>query len=105
MTGVYILYEVFCSQRGGCIIQAIESMFLELNRWWNNHFVHVAFTHSGKEHGEDVDWGFQQVVASDGDGHRRDKHQVTEAEQKGGEQLKTVGVGLWVVRASPALPA
>lgn len=62
-------------------------------------------THSGEEHGEDVDRRLQQVVAPDGDGHRRNKHQVTQAEQQGGEQLETVGVRLRVVCASPAIPA
>lgn len=38
------------------------------------------FTHSGEKHGEDVDRSLQEVVASDGDGHGRDKHQVTETE-------------------------
>lgn len=69
-----------------------------------HHCVCVTVTHSGKEHGEDVDWSLQQVVAPDGDGHRRDKHQVTEAEQQGGEELEAVGVSLRVVCASPALP-
>lgn len=68
-------------------------------------FVCVEVTHGGEEHGEDVDWRLQQVVASDGDGHRRDEHQVTETEQQGGEQLEAVGVGLRVVCAPPALPA
>ncbi len=72
----------------------------------NKHcFVSVAVTHSGEEHGEDVDGSLQQIVASDGDDHRRDEHQVTETEQQGGEQLETVGVGLRVICASPALPA
>lgn len=70
-----------------------------------HRFVCVAVTHSGEEHGEDVDWSLEQVVASDGDGHRWDEHQVTEAEQQSGEELETVGVGLWVVCASPAVPA
>lgn len=62
-------------------------------------------THRGEEHGEDVDGGLQQVVAPDGDGHGRNKHQVTEAEQESGEELEAVGVGLGVVGASPAIPA
>lgn len=62
-------------------------------------------THRGEEHGEDVDGGLQQVVAPDGDGHRRHKHEVTEAKQQGGEKLEAVGVGLRVVRAAPAFPA
>lgn len=65
----------------------------------------VRVTHGGKEHGEDVDGGLQQVVAPDGDGHGGDEHEVTEAEQQGGEQLEAVGVGLRVVCAPPALPA
>lgn len=71
----------------------------------DSSFTFTAVTHSGKEHGEDVDRSLQQVVASDGDGHRGDKHEVTEAEQQGGEQLETVGVGLRVVCAAPAFPA
>lgn len=66
---------------------------------------HFEITHGGEEHGEDVDGRLQQVVASDGDGHRRDKHQVTETEQQRGEELETVGVGFGVVRAPPAVPA
>lgn len=68
-------------------------------------FVCVAVTHSGEEHGEDVDRSLQQVMASDGDGHRRDEHQVTETEQQGGEQLEAVGVCLRIICAPPALPA
>lgn len=44
-------------------------------------------------------------MAPDGDGHGGHKHEVTEAEQQGGEQLEAVGVGLRVVCAPPALPA
>lgn len=54
----------------------------------------MAFTHSGEEHGEDVDGSFQQVVAPDSNGHRWDEHQVTETQQQSGEELKTVGVCL-----------
>lgn len=65
----------------------------------------TAVTHSGEEHGEDVDRSLQQVVAANGDGHRRDEHQVAETEQQGGEELETVRVGLRVVCAPPAIPA
>ena len=51
-------------------------------------------THSGEEHGENVDRSLQQIVATDGDGHRRDEHQITETEQQGGEELEAVGVSL-----------
>lgn len=61
--------------------------------------------HRGEEHGEDVDGSLQQVVAPDGDGHGRHEHEVTEAEQQGGEQLEAVRVGLRVVGAAPAFPA
>lgn len=70
-----------------------------------HHFDFVAVTHSGEEHSEDIDRSLQQVVASDCDGHWRDEHQVTETEQQGGEELETVGIGLRVVCASPAIPA
>lgn len=63
------------------------------------------FTHSGEKHGEDIDRSLQEVVASDGDGHGRDKHQVTETEQQGGEELETVRIGFWVVCAPPSIPA
>ena len=61
--------------------------------------------HSGEEHGEDVDGGLQQVVAADGDGHRGNEHQVTQAQQQGGEELEAVRVRLRIICAAPAVPA
>lgn len=58
-----------------------------------HHVGRYEDTHSGEEHGEDVHRSLQQVVASNGDDHRRNKHQITETEQEGGEELETVGVG------------
>lgn len=65
----------------------------------------TAQTHGGEEHGEDVDGGFQEVVAAHGDGHGRHEHDVAEAEQQRGEELEAVGERLGVVRAAPAVPA
>lgn len=70
-----------------------------------NQCDYVIVTHCGEEHGEDVDRSLQQVVAPHCDGHWRDEHQVAETKQQGGEELEAVGVGLRVVRASPAFPA
>jgi len=61
-------------------------------------------THSGKEHGENIDRSLQQVMTANGDGHRWDKHQVAEAQKKSGEQLEPIRVRLSVVRTTPAIP-
>jgi len=88
---IYIIINLFLTQDRTCTASLL--LFC------------VAATHCGEEHGEDVDRGLQQVVASDGDGHGRDEHQVAEAEQQRGEELETVGVGLRVICASPPIPA
>lgn len=50
-------------------------------------FLYVWFkpglqTHSGKEHGENIDRCLQQVMTADGDGHRWDEHQVAETQKE-----------------------
>ena len=62
-------------------------------------------THGREEHGEDVDGRLKEVVAANGDKHRRNEHQVAETQEQCGEELEAVGVGPRVVRASPAVPA
>lgn len=61
-------------------------------------------THSGKEHGENVDRRLQQVMTADGDGHGWDEHQVAEAQKESREQLEPIRIRLCVVRATPAIP-
>lgn len=75
------------------------------NCTFSHQLNHLEVTHSGEKHGEDVDWSLQQVVASNGDGHRRDEHQVAETEQEGGEELEAVRIGFGVVGAAPTIPA
>lgn len=44
-------------------------------------------------------------MAADSNGHRRHKHDIAEAQQQRGKELKAIGESLSVVRAAPAVPA
>lgn len=62
-------------------------------------------TYCGKEHGESIDGGLNQVIMVKGHNDCRQEEQVAEGEQEGGQDLGAYRLGFGSICAAPASPA